>query len=228
MKSLRHTTAVLGTAVLLSVAAHDAYASNATVENTLRSHPELSSFYQGLVNTGVLAGLDPSTSYTIFAPTNKALAKISQEKYPCFYSQQCTEEVGDILRNHIISNPLQLGNGPDLSAAYSVNMEHLNLTDSSPSRNHENDNPTNYLVDGHRVLHAEAMGAGHLYEINGVIATAQQKMNVSRLKMADQTEVVLMPLPPTTTKVVQQKVYYAPDGAPDGVSQSTVTTEGSY
>jgi hypothetical protein len=89
-----------------------------------------------------------------------------------------------------------------------------------------NMNPTDYMADGNRIVRAQNIGGGGmLYEINGVIATPQQRVSVSQMKyVAAADEVVLVPLPgPSTT--VTKKVYYAPDGTPDGVSETSVTTE---
>ena len=207
------------------LAAMPAVAGNKTVENSLRSRPELSSFYQGLVNTGVLDELDPDTTYTVFAPTNTAMERISPEKYPCFYSQQCVEEVADIMRNHIVEGPVLFGHGANPNAAYSIDHTHIVFGERSPNR--ANTRVSNVTVNGAKITRNTAMGAGQLYNIDGVIAEPQEMANVSQYKYVEveAPKVVLVPVPVTT-----KQVFYAPDGSPDGISQ-TITeqpTGGSY
>ncbi|MFM9889499.1 MAG: fasciclin domain-containing protein [Rickettsiales bacterium] len=227
MKHRSLITALLASSAMLAAA--PAFAGNKTVENALKNRPELSSFYQGMINTGVLDELDPNTTYSIFAPTNTAMERISPEKYPCFYSQQCVEEVADIMRNHIVEGPVLFGHGSMPSAAYSVDHTHITFGNRSASRN--NTRVSNVTVNGARITRNSAMGAGQLYNISGVIANPQEMADVTQYKYVEveAPRVVLVPVP-THTVVTTKQVFYAPDGSPNGISQ-TVTeqpTSGTY
>jgi uncharacterized surface protein with fasciclin (FAS1) repeats len=100
MKRRYVMTIVLG----IIIGAGPAQANNRAVETAIQSHPELSTFYEALRSTGVLAELKEGTDYTVFAPTNDAFVQIDAHEYPCFYSAQCRAEVAAILRNHIIGD----------------------------------------------------------------------------------------------------------------------------
>ena len=85
-----------------------AYGDNVGVENAIKSRPDLSTFYQALVNTGVNHELQEGRSYTVFAPTNKAFARISQQQYPCFYMTECRAQVAAIVRDHIVPGKIYI------------------------------------------------------------------------------------------------------------------------
>lgn len=222
LSTTRRSTALLAAGVAL-LAAGPAMANNQAVQRALEHRPELSSFYQGLINTGVLGELKPNVTYTVFAPTNKAMERISAERYPCFYSQQCVNEVADILRNHIVEGPVMFGHGANPSAAYSIDNTHITFGNRSPSR--DNTRISNNTVNGAAIVKNTAMGGGQLYEINGVLASPQELAEVSEYKYVtvDGPEVVIVPVP-THAVVTTNQVFYAPDGSPDGVSQ-TITQE---
>lgn len=193
-----------GTALLPGAAE----ARNEYIENAIKSRPELSSFYEGLVNTGVINELNEGVSYTIFAPTNAALAGLSEDKYPCFYSEQCRDEAADILRNHIVPQEVNFAS-PGAKGVFSIDKTLIHL--GEPAKN-------SYTVDGHNVVSQYQMAGAVLYEIDGVIADAQELSAVTSMKFIPMA-VTAPPAINTTT----EKVYYAPDGRPDGISTTTTT-----
>ena len=198
--------AALSLAVVLMSGASIAQAKNAVVEDAIKSRPELSSFYEGLVNTGVINELQSGVSYTVFAPTNEAMAEISRDKYPCFYSAQCKEEIADILRNHITVGEVNFAT-PNLKSVFSIDKRQVAILETSKG---------NYSVDGHKVVSQNQLLGNVLHEIDGVIASKEELALVSRLKTPVATNV--------EKKTITEKVYYAPDGVPDGASKTTVTT----
>lgn len=205
-----HIFAVAGLMAGTALFTNPAQARNEYIENALKNRPELSSFYQGLVNTGVINELNEGVSYTIFAPTNDALASLSEEKYPCFYSEQCKGEAADILRNHIVPQEVNFAS-PGAKGVFSIDKTLIHL--GKPARN-------SFTVDGHNVVRQQQMAGAVLYEIDGVIADAQELSNVSALKYVPMAVVEPQPAVNTTT----EKVYYSPEGRPDGISTTTTTT----
>lgn len=189
-----------------------ASAGNSTIEDALKSRENLSAFYQGLVNTGVINELDSGASYTVFAPTNDAMKKISQDKYPCFYSQQCADEVADILRNHIVKGEVAMGTtGPTKTGVFSIDGEHLALGTVGNR---------DYTVNGKEIETQHQLLGSVLYEIDGVIAEPQELSDVGSLKY------VHVPVAtPVAQQTVQEQMYYAPDGRPDGYSRTVTTTQ---
>jgi uncharacterized surface protein with fasciclin (FAS1) repeats len=123
-----------------------AQANNSTIENALKSRPELSTFYNGLVSTGVLNELREGQPYTVFAPTNDAFAKISQSQYPCFYSIDCKAQVAEVLRKHIVPGEKHLRDMNDQGGIYSMfGLDNQHIVASEPSKD-------SFTVDGQKVL----------------------------------------------------------------------------
>lgn len=213
MKKNLKVIAIAGLTALSSGLFDNAHARNATIENALERRPELSAFYQGLINTGVIDELDEDTLYTVFAPTNAAVEKMTRDQYPCFYSDQCVNEVADILRNHIVAGKEVNFNNPGQNAVFSVNKKELKIGQSTKNQ---------YTIDGHNVVAQNQLAGGIVDEIDGVIATPQQLVNVSRMKypFAQNENGV-------ERRTVTERVFYAPDGEPDGVSRTTTVTRTS-
>ncbi|MFZ8477632.1 hypothetical protein ACO1MN_15335, partial [Staphylococcus aureus] len=80
---------------------------------------------------------------------------------------------------------------------------------------------SNYTVNGARIVKNTALGGGQLYEINGVLASQHELAGVMQYKYVevDGPEVVIVPMP-THAVVTTNQVFYAPDGSPDGISQT--------
>lgn len=205
-------TAVCGVLVCMTGAA--AHADNSTVENALKSRPDLSEFYRGLVNTGVIHELAPDVSYTVFAPTNAAFAGIPVDRYPCFYSQTCREEVAEILRHHIMAGQVYVDTvAQHQGGVYSINKRFVAI--SEPSRN-------DYTVDGHAVLTEFMLGEGVLYRINGVIAN---DYDLAKVETPKYTPVAAQTTTTTTTeKKVTDKVCPPGEDCPDTVSTTVTRT----
>jgi uncharacterized surface protein with fasciclin (FAS1) repeats len=142
-----------------------AQANNSTVENALKSRPELSTFYNGLVSTGVLSELSEGQPYTVFAPTNEAFAKLDASHYPCFYAPQCKAQVADILRRHIVPGEKHLSDMNPEGGVYSMfSIDKQHVVGGQPAKDQ-------FTVDGQKVLSENQLLGGELYEINGVLAT---------------------------------------------------------
>lgn len=208
-----HTTKLiklaLGVTASLLTSASMSFAGQTSIESELSSRPELSDFYSGLKNTGVINELNRGVPYTIFAPTNAAMAKITETKYPCFYSEQCREEAANILRNHIVPQEISFAD-PGRFAA--VSIDGMNIGLSQPRKG-------DYYVNGHEVVNQMQLMGGVLYEIDGVIASPQELADVSRLKVVPVAVVVPSQV---NEETVTKKVYY--DSAGDPGHTTTVTT----
>ncbi len=209
---MRHDKTILialGVAAGFIYSATSSLAGNTSMENEIRNRPELSTFYQGLVNTGVINELNKGVGYTVFAPTNAAMAKMTEAKYPCFYSDQCREEAADILRNHIVPQEVSFAD-PGRFAAVSIDGTNIGL--SEPRKG-------DYRVDGHNVVAQTQLAGGVLYEIDGVIASPQELTDVSRLKVMP----VAVITPDMAEETVTKKVYYDSAVGEDGVTHTTTT-----
>ncbi len=199
---MKKTTLALA-AVLLVSGANSADAGNVTIENALKNRPNLSVFYEALVNTGVINELREGQAYTILAPTNDAFAQITQEQYPCFYSVQCREEVKGILRNHIVEGERQLNRRGGM---FSIDHRHISIAE--PYKQH-------YTVDGNKVLTTNQLAGGIIYQIDGVIANDNEMLSFWNMKV--------VPASPQfgQQRVVTEKTYYSSDGRPLGQTKTT-------
>ena len=83
-----------------------AYADNPSIEEAIRSRSDLSDFYKALVDTGVIHELGAG-SYTVFAPTNDAFAKLD----PATVEKLKTDStlLSSILTYHVVAGQV----GPD-------------------------------------------------------------------------------------------------------------------
>ncbi len=199
-------------ALLLATTATSAYADNADVENAIKRRADLSTFYQALINTGVNHELQPGTSYTVFAPTNEAMATIRQEQYPCFYESACREIVAEIVRNHIVAENVYVEDtAHQRGGVYTIGGSFVNI--GEPYRN-------DYAVEGNNVTYMSSFGGGILYKIDGVIASSRE------LASLQYPEYAYMPgerVVTTTEKTIADPAC-GPGGCPDAVSQTTTIT----
>ncbi len=182
-----------------------AHADNSTIENALRNRPDLSIFYQNLIDSGVMAELKEGQSYTVFAPTNDAFAKIKPEQYPCFYSGDCKAQIADVLRNHIVSGEKQLEDlgghpGEGIMSMFSINHQHL--TAGEPYKDH-------YSINGSNILSESQLAGGILYRIDDVLVGGP-----------DMVKLIESPTP----VMVVKKGTTLPPRVPDG-EIVTITTE---
>jgi len=190
-----------------------AYADNAGVENAIKSRPELYSFYQALVNTGVNHELNAGVSYTIFAPTNEAFSRIRQDKYPCFYSVECRLQVAEIVRNHIIPGKVYIKDiAKQEGGIFSIGGRIVRI--GEPSKD-------DYAVDGNNVLHMSSFGGGGiLYKIDGVIVNPRELASLQDAEYASATSKEVT----TITKKTIPDPACGPGGCPDAVTQTTTVT----
>jgi len=211
---MRHVLTTTALAGILSLAAGAAQANNSTVENVIKSRPDLSQFYQALVNTGVNNELNADVSYTVFAPTNAAFAKIAPEKYPCFYSAQCRAEVAEIVRHHIIPGQVYVDTIVQHEGGiYSINKRFITVAE--PYKH-------NYAVDGHNVLSEAMLGGSILYRIDGVIAN---DYDLAKVEQPQYIPVTQGETTTTTTKnTVVDNVCPPSENCPDEVSTTVTRT----
>jgi uncharacterized surface protein with fasciclin (FAS1) repeats len=185
-----------------------ALARNAIVENALKSRSELSSFYEAMVNTGVINELNEGVSYTVFAPTNEALAAITPAQYPCFYSADCRAEVATVLRNHIATGEEHVSDvSQHKGAVISINRYHIAI--GEPSKN-------NFSADGKKIISQNQLMGSILYRIDGVLASDQQLAEFRTLKT--------VPVAATATEKTTTSTYYTPAGQPAGEAATTTVT----
>ncbi len=144
------------------ISASPALANNKAVEIAIRSHPELSTFYEALISTGVMNELKENEDYSVFAPTNDAFVQINAQEYPCFYSSQCREEVAAILRNHIIDEKYTIvelvkrGGNP----ASSIGKNDIYVEEPFKGK---------YQAEGHNVIAATETDGSIVFPIDGVV-----------------------------------------------------------
>lgn len=202
---MKRTLMTLG---FLGMMSSTALAGN-TVEDALKDRKDLSVFYQALVNTGVINELN-NGPYTIFAPTNEAFSQITQDKYPCFYSNQCREEVATILRHHIVPAEEHVSDVVrQKGGVYSINDRYINIAE--PYKQH-------FTADGHEIETQNQLLGGVLYRIDGVIANESEMAEFRTMK-----EIPVTVLPTTTEKIVTEKTYYLPSEARLMPQSTTVT-----
>lgn len=160
--SLISLAALLSTVAL----ATGAQANNATVEDAIKSRPDLSVFYDGLVSTGIFNELKEGQPYTVFAPTNDAFAKITREQYPCFYTTECKAQVAAILRKHIVPGEKHLADinpqSGGVLSLFSVDNQHISAAEPTKEK---------FTVDGAKVLSENQLLGGEIYRIDEVLAS---------------------------------------------------------
>ena len=186
-----------------------AFAANEGITDALKHRDNISMFTDAMISTGVINELQPNRSYTIFAPTNEAFAKLSSKEYPCLTDVQCKNQVADILRNHIVPESITF-TGPVKGAVFSIDKMNINLG------KHNGEIKT---AAGYNIVNRGQVFGGIVCEIDGVIASAQELANVTAVKYVP-VKVEHNIVERTTV----DKVYYAPDGTPDGMSKVTTFT----
>ena len=193
--------------ISLLIGAPAAHADNPTIENALAKRPDLSSFYQALMETGVNHELKPGRPYSVFAPTNAAFARVSSNDNPCLYDDSCVTPLAQIVRNHIVPGELHINDAvTQRGGVYAIDGRFINI--GEPVRN-------NYTIDGERVLSASQHGRSLLYKIDGVIASPDER--------------AALQYPPYTVTSVHEHVVPQPapclnDGCPQSVKRTTTIT----
>ncbi len=202
--NMKHLSlAALMGATMLSV---PAYANNARVEAAIKARPELASFYEAMVVTGVNQELKEGASYTVFAPNNEAFAALSKSQYPCFYSEQCKAQIADVIRNHIVSGEQHVEDVvKQKGALFSIDKRQIAIGEPNPDK---------FTADGRNILRTNGLLGSMLYTIDGLIANQQE---------------LAMFTTPVSTTVTQRVISYSPVGTVDGkttVVETTTTTTG--
>lgn len=145
---------------LLACVSAPAFADS-NIQEAIKRREDLSMFYQALVNTGVWDQLS-SGSFTVFAPTNEAFEKIPKDKYPCFYSPQCKDDVAAILQHHIIKGEVYVDTVAGRQGGiYTVDSRFLTISEVTKGR---------YSAGGNSITSTNMLGGDVLYKIDGVIA----------------------------------------------------------
>jgi uncharacterized surface protein with fasciclin (FAS1) repeats len=214
----------LGLAALLAATAipawtAPAYAGNSSVEATIESFGDLSMFYQGLLNSGVINELNENQHYTIFAPVNPAFAEVQPQTYPCFYAVQCRPQIAVLLRNHIVSG----GYGLKELVSYGQGIETIGGRHIFVQEPYVND----YAVDGKTILSKSEANGNMIYRINGVIAIPQELAPFRTVSYQPPEKTVTKTITTYTTQAPGMNRYPAgtmaepAGGVPDDVTEKT-------
>ena len=193
---------LLGTTLLIPLPAR---AGNRNIEAALQSFGDLSGFYQALLNTGVINELTENQHYTVFAPTNAALAQITPQAYPCFYAPQCRPQIASLLRGHILMGR----HDTPMLVTYGQGIQSLNGTTIHVREPYVND----FTVDNRTILSKTETGGNVIYRIDGVLASPQDLAQF-------QTATYAQPAPPPvivpTTTIATQRIMttYDPTTTP--------------
>lgn len=178
----------------MAVSSSSAYGGNRNIELALQSYGDLSRFYQALLTTGVVNQLSENQNYTIFAPTDTALASIGQQAYPCFYSVNCRPQIATFLHNHILVGRYDL---PEL-VTYGQGIQTGGVKRIHVSEPFVGD----YAVEGARILSKTEIDGSIIYRIDEVLAAPNELVPF-------QTVSVVPSVPPgTVTTTVTRKTYY--------------------
>lgn len=209
---MQNTKTFLAMAMLGSSAfATPAMAANGALMDALKHRENISSFTDALIATGVADELQPNRSYTVFAPTNEAFSKLQDTNFPCLQDTQCKAAFAAIIRNHIVPGQVTF-TGPVKGAVFSIDQMNINL---GVQRGEVR------TAAGYNIVNRGQVLGGIVCEIDGVIATPQELVDVTAVRyvpVATERNVI--------EKTTVDKVFYAPDGTPDGMSRvTTYTTE---
>jgi len=202
---------IAASALMLMSSLSAASADNMQVENTLSSRPELSDFYRALMDTGVNHELNPDASYTVFAPTNGAFARMRDQQYPCFATAACQAQTAQIIRNHIFPGHVYIADAArQRGGVFSISRRFVNV--GEPSQD-------DYTVDGNNIIYMSSFGGGILYKIDGVIAKPRELATL-------QYDVYTPPekITGVTTKTIPDPAC-GPGGCADARTETTTVTQ---
>jgi len=205
-------TTRIAIAALAGSLSFPAFADNAIIEDAIKSRPDLSSFYEAFVSSGVSRELSPDKSYSVFAPTNDAFAKLTQNQYPCLYSSACRGEIADIVRNHIVEGEVHVTDtAKQKGGIYSIDRRFITIAE-----------PTNnsYIADGKEITSMNQLMGAMLYKINGVIASERELTSLQYPQYAYAGEQVTT----TTRRVVSDPACVGAD-CPAMVQETTTVRE---
>ena len=209
MKCALKTASVAALIFATSLAAMPAAANNKGVDIAFQSLGDTSMFYQGLVNTGLVAAMRDDEHYTIFAPTNASLMETPPQVYPCFYSVECRPQVAEILRDHIIVGRYDLkdlvryGSGINTAGPRMARIEEPYVG--------------NYTIDGRTILSKIEVDGNIIYRVDGLLADRQ---DLSRFQTASY-------VPPAAITTTQVTTYGSADGLPEEITRTTTVTHES-
>lgn len=160
IKTILNIASAFGISACL--ASMPANASHSDVEDALRNHPEFSSFYQALMDTGVMSELQSGVDYTVFAPTNEAFAALIHDHSTCFNSMECKAEMASIVRNHIVPGDIRVSDVA-LHQGGLFSLGHRFTPIGRPNR-------SDYTVEGQIIHYTATFNGGRLYTVDGIIA----------------------------------------------------------
>jgi len=205
---MKHSFIAISACALLStMAATTCYANNENVENALKNQPDLSSFYQVLVATGVNNELHADSDYTIFAPTNDAMAKLNQSKYSCFNTPKCQAQTAAVVRNHIVVGKIDMDDAAKRKGGlYTLGARFVTIGASR----------MDYTVDKGDVLSASEFDSGMLYSIDNVIANPRELASIQYPQYANIPERIT-----TTSETTIADPSCGAAGCPDALTQTT-------
>lgn len=225
MKYLWATVATLGLLVSGNGAAQ---AANDGVNSALESHDDLSLFLQAMINTGVANELRSDVSYTIFAPTNAAIAEGMPYASSCYYSPNCRLQMAAVVRNHILPINERVSvlskRGGDIPT---LGVRKLDVEE--PFRGA-------YVVNNIPILNQSDGTQVKIYRINAVIADVSEltpfttpPMAVSSATVTEKTTTtasrVVYPVAPSLAAAdAYQPAVAASDEFPDNATQVTTVS----
>lgn len=192
MKYLWATAAVT---VLLGNA-NMAQAANNAVSSALASRDDLSFFSHALVETGVADTLRADTPYTLFVPTNAAMANDFPNLSSCYSFAVCRADMAAVIRNHIVPENERIsvfsrrGGGIATIGTRKLNVE-------EPFKGA-------YTVENIHILNQSDGTQVKIYRINAAIASQDELAHLRAPLRAD------IPATVTESKTTTHVTGYAP------------------
>jgi uncharacterized surface protein with fasciclin (FAS1) repeats len=210
MKNRIMTLCLSGIALIASYASAQA---EGTLQDSLKSNAELSSFYSALSETGVLAELNETLDYMVFAPINSQFDAAIKDRARCLALAECKQALTNILRNHIVGKVVSLKDTMQYKAGiFGINGHFIPLTYVGAGR---------YTIEGQNVLDIHKLDNGSvLYIIDGLVATKYELSLITAYQQAGvETD---SQQSSTTQKTTIPDPACGAEGCPD--KKTTITT----
>jgi len=139
-----------------------AQAGSAAFDKLVQQYPDLSTFAKALRVAGLEDTLTDGSPYTVFAPTNEALAKKGGTKMDELLQPKNHEQLVAFLHAHIVAEPVDLQSPRDLPATKTVDGEKIDI---------DRDKSTAKIEDA-KVVNLNGIDVGNLkiYAIDDVLS----------------------------------------------------------
>lgn len=104
-----------------------------SMKETIENHPRLRVLWQGMRSATMRNAFEDGSEYTLFAPTNSAFAKLSQDEIKTLLTDERMNVLKPMLENHVVANNYELddfknekvrasgGKNLDVTADFTVN-----------------------------------------------------------------------------------------------------------